>query len=39
MKTIGEFAEALEKESPAEGVLLQVRTPRGNSVVLLKKAD
>jgi len=39
VKTIGEFAEALEKESPAEGVLLQVRTPRGNSVVLLKKAD
>jgi serine protease Do len=39
VKTIGEFAEALEKESPEEGVLLQVRTPRGNSVVLLKKAD
>ena len=39
VKTIGEFAEAIEKESPAEGVLLQVRTPRGNSVVLLKKAD
>jgi len=38
VKTIGDFAEAIEKESPAEGVLLQVRTPRGNSVVLLKKA-
>jgi serine protease Do len=39
VRTIGEFAEALEKESPSEGVLLQVRTPRGNSIVLLKKAD
>jgi serine protease Do len=35
--TIAEFAEAIEKESPEKGVLLQVRTPRGNSVVLLKK--
>ena len=37
VKTIAEFAEAIEKESPAEGVLLQIRTPRGNSVVLLKQ--
>jgi len=35
--TVGEFAEALEKESAEDGVLLQVRTPRGNSIVLLKK--
>jgi len=31
------FAEAIEEESAAEGVVLQIRTPRGNSVVLLKK--
>jgi len=35
--TIKEFAAALEKESLAAGVLLKVRTPRGNSVVLLQK--
>jgi serine protease Do len=35
--TIDQFAEALEKESADEGVLLQVRTPRGNAVVLLKR--
>jgi len=35
--TIAEFAAALEKESPDAGVVLQVRTPRGNAVVLLKK--
>jgi serine protease Do len=35
---IAEFAAALEKESPEEGVVLQIRTPRGNSVVLLKKS-
>jgi len=35
--TVGEFAEAIEKESVDDGVLLQVRTPRGNSIVLLKK--
>ena len=34
---IAEFAAALEKESPDDGVVLQVRTPRGNAVVLLKK--
>ena len=37
VKTIADFAEAIEKESPVEGVVLQVRTPRGNSVILLKK--
>ena len=31
------FAEAIERESAADGVVLQIRTPRGNSVVLLKK--
>ena len=35
--SIAEFAAALEKESAADGVLLQIRTPRGNAVVLLKK--
>jgi hypothetical protein len=34
---VGEFAEAIEKESAEDGILLQVRTPRGNSIVLLKK--
>jgi len=37
VKTIADFAAAIEKESPVEGVVLQVRTPRGNSVILLKK--
>ena len=35
--SVGEFAEALEKASAEEGVVLQVRTPRGNAVILLKK--
>jgi hypothetical protein len=35
--TVAEFAAAIEKESTVEGVVLQIRTPRGNSVVLLKK--
>ncbi len=35
--SLAEFAAAIEKESAAEGVVLQIRTPRGNSVVLLKK--
>jgi serine protease Do len=35
--SIAEFAAAIEKGSAADGVVLQVRTPRGNSVVLLKK--
>jgi serine protease Do len=37
VKSVGEFAEALEKASADEGVVLQVRTPRGNAVILLKK--
>jgi serine protease Do len=35
--SIDDFAAAIEKESPEEGVVLQVRTPRGNAVILLKK--
>jgi serine protease Do len=37
VKSVAEFAAAIEKESPDEGVVLQVRTPRGNAVILLKK--
>jgi serine protease Do len=37
VKTIADFAAALEKETAAEGVVLKVRTPRGNSVVLLQR--
>ncbi|MEI6240956.1 MAG: Do family serine endopeptidase [Planctomycetia bacterium] len=37
--SVGEFAAAIEKESPEDGILLQVRTPRGNSIVLLKKSE
>jgi len=37
VKSIADFAAAIEKESPKDGVVLQVRTPRGNSVVLLKQ--
>jgi serine protease Do len=35
--SIESFAAAIEQESAADGVVLQIRTPRGNSVVLLKK--
>jgi len=34
--SIAEFAEAIEEESADDGVVLQIRTPAGNSVVLLK---
>ena len=37
VKSVAEFVAAIAKESPAAGVVLQIRTPRGNSVVLLKK--
>ena len=37
--SVGEFAAAIEKESAEDGILLQVRTPRGNSIVLLKKGE
>jgi len=35
--SIADFAAAVEQEAPEDGVLLRVRTPRGNSVVLLQK--
>ena len=35
--SIAEFEAAVSKESPAGGVVLGIRTPRGNAVVLLKK--
>lgn len=35
--TIAEFKAAIEKETAAGGVVLKVRTPRGNAVVLLQK--
>jgi len=35
--SIADFEAALSKESADEGVVLGVRTPRGNAVVLLKK--
>jgi len=37
--SVGEFAAAIEKESAEDGILLPVRTPRGNSIVLLKKSE
>jgi serine protease Do len=35
--SVAEFEAAIAKESAEDGVVLQVRTPRGNAVVLLKK--
>jgi serine protease Do len=35
--SLAEFEQALAQESAADGVVLGVRTPRGNAVVLLKK--
>ena len=35
--SIKEFARAIEEELAEQGVMLQVRTPRGNTVILLKK--
>ena len=37
VSTLAEFEKALAGESAADGVVLGVRTPRGNAVVLLKK--
>jgi serine protease Do len=37
VKTIADFAAAIEKETAAGGVVLKVRTPRGNAVVLLQR--
>ncbi|MFN7813320.1 MAG: trypsin-like peptidase domain-containing protein [Planctomycetia bacterium] len=37
VKSVAEFAAALEKESAADGVWLKVRTPRGNVPLLLQR--
>jgi serine protease Do len=37
ISSLAEFAAAIEQESPQDGALLKIRTPRGNAVVLLKK--
>jgi serine protease Do len=36
VRTVEEFAKALEAETPETGALLKLRTPRGNAVVLLQ---
>ena len=36
VRTVEEFAKALEAEDPETGALLKVRTPRGNAIVLLQ---
>ncbi|MFM7108793.1 MAG: S1C family serine protease [Planctomycetaceae bacterium] len=36
VRTVAEFAKAIEGKDPAAGVLLKVRTPRGNAIVLLQ---
>jgi serine protease Do len=37
VESVAEFAAAVEEQSAEEGILLQIRTPSGNRVVLLKK--
>jgi serine protease Do len=37
VESIAEFAAAVEGEAPEEGIVLQIRTPSGNRLVLLKK--
>ena len=37
--SVGEFAAAIERVAPDDGVMLQVRTSRGNAVLLLKKPE
>jgi serine protease Do len=37
IESITEFAAAVEEQSPEEGIVLQIRTPSGNRLVLLKK--
>jgi serine protease Do len=37
VKSMADFAAAIEKETAAGGVVLKVRTPRGNAVVLLQR--
>ena len=37
VSSINEFETAIEGETPEGGIVLQIRTPRGNAVILLKK--
>ena len=37
--SLADFEKAIAEESAEAGVVLQVRTPRGNAVVLLKKEE
>ena len=37
VSSIDEFEAAIEGETPEGGIVLQIRTPRGNAVILLKK--
>jgi S1-C subfamily serine protease len=37
VKDVKEFEKALSKEKLEDGILLQVRTPRGNQVLMLQK--
>lgn len=37
VSSIDQFEAAIEGETPEEGIVLQIRTPRGNAVILLKK--
>jgi hypothetical protein len=35
--SISQFEAAIDGETPEGGIVLQIRTPRGNAVILLKK--
>ena len=37
VSSIDEFEAAIQGETPEGGIVLQIRTPRGNAVILLKK--
>jgi hypothetical protein len=37
VSSIDEFEAAINGETPEGGIVLQIRTPRGNAVILLKK--
>ena len=37
VSSIDQFEAAIEGETPEGGIVLQIRTPRGNAVILLKK--
>jgi S1-C subfamily serine protease len=36
VRSVGDFERAMEQQDPEEGVLLSMRTPRGNQVMVLK---